>query len=168
MSAQTQSGEVVAQAGGLKRALSALGNGALTFAGVGVFGGLYSLYGFSLNAVGGSEFWGWIVIGVSVCAMVLVFAELASKYPFAGSMYQWPTIISGKRVGWWIGWMYAGAIFPLMTAYYASMPILIWGIFDIPPEQRNFGLYAGIMTICAIVSVGWNLVRIGILGRIAQ
>ena len=168
MSADTDSGEVVAEVGGLKRALSSVGNGALTFAGVGVFGGLYALYGFSLNAVGGSEFWGWIVIGISVCAMVLVFAELASKYPFAGSMYQWPTLVSGKRVGWWIGWMYAGAIFPLMTAYYASMPILIYGIFDIPAEQRDFTLYAGIITVCAIVSVLWNLVRIGILGRIAQ
>jgi hypothetical protein len=47
----------VASAGKLTRALTALTNGALTFAGVGVFAGLFSLYGFSISGVGGSEFW---------------------------------------------------------------------------------------------------------------
>jgi amino acid transporter len=78
---------LVAPAGNLKRALTAVTNGAITFAGVGVFGGLFSLYGFSMSGVGGSEFWGWPLVGISVGSMVLVFAELASKYPFAGSMY---------------------------------------------------------------------------------
>ena len=104
---------IVPAAGKLSRALTALTNGALTFAGVGVFAGLFSLYGFSISGVGGAEFWGWPLVAVSVGAMVLVIAELASKYPFAGSMYQWPTILAGKRVGWWMGWVYAGALFPI-------------------------------------------------------
>ena len=56
----------VATAGKLSRALTALTNGALTFAGVGVFAGLFSLYGFSMAGVGGSEFWGWPLVAVSV------------------------------------------------------------------------------------------------------
>jgi len=101
-----------AAAGKLTRALTALTNGALTFAGVGVFAGLFSLYGFAVSGVGGAEFWGWPLVAISVGAMVLVIAELASKYPFAGSMYKWPTILAGKRVGWWMGWIYMGALFP--------------------------------------------------------
>jgi amino acid transporter len=158
-------GELVAPVGGLKRALSALGNGALTFAGVGVFGGLFSLYGFSMAGVGGSEFWGWPLVGISVGAMVLVFAELASKYPFAGSMYQWPTILAGKRIGWWLGWAYAGALFPLMTAYYASLPTLVDPLFNL---NADFKTSATIITVAAIIAVVWNLVRIGLLGHIAQ
>lgn len=165
MSTLDELGEIVGPEGGLKRALSAVGNGTLTFAGVGVFGGLFALYGFSLGAVGGSEFWGWVVVGVSVGAMVLVFAELASKYPFAGSMYQWPTVIAGKKIGWWLGWIYACALFPLMTAYYVSLPPLIYPLFDIEPE---FATTATIMTIAAVISVIWNLIRIGFLGRVAQ
>ena len=157
--------ELVEPAGNLKRALTGLTNGALTFAGVGVFGGLFSLYGFSMAGVGGSEFWGWIVVGISVGAMVLVLAELASKYPFAGSMYQWPTILAGKRVGWWMGWIYAGALFPLMTAYYASLPTLIHPLFNLAP---SFTTDAVIIVIAAVIAVGWNVVRIGLLGRIAQ
>jgi amino acid transporter len=126
---------------------------------------LFSLYGFSMAGVGGSEFWGWIVVGISVGAMVLVLAELASKYPFAGSMYQWPTILAGKRVGWWMGWIYAGALFPLMTAYYASLPTLIHPLFNLAP---SFTTDAIIIVIAAVIAVGWNVLRIGVLGRIAQ
>src|SRR5258708_20129922 len=49
-------------AGKLTRVLTALTNGALTFAGVGVFAGLFSLYGFAVSSVGGVEFWGWPLV----------------------------------------------------------------------------------------------------------
>src|SRR6266699_3253069 len=112
-------------AGKLTRVLTALTNGALTFAGVGVF------------------------------------AELASKYPFAGSMYQWPTILAGKRVGWWMGWVYAGAMFPLMTAYYASLPVLIHPLFNLAPSLHTDEI---IILIAAVIAVLWNIARIGVLG----
>jgi amino acid transporter len=152
-------------AGSLSRALTTLTNGALTFAGVGVFGGLFSLYGFSVGSVGGSEFWAWPLVAISVGAMVLVIAELASKYPFAGSMYQWPTILAGRRTGWWLGWVYAAAMFPLMTAYYASLPVLIHPLFNLAPSLTTDEI---IIVIAAVIAVGWNVVQIGILGRVAQ
>ena len=151
--------------GKLTRALTALTNGALTFAGVGVFAGLFSLYGFAVSGVGGAEFWGWPLVAISVGAMVLVIAELASKYPFAGSMYQWPTILAGKRVGWWMGWVYAGALFPLMTAYYASLPVLIHPLFNLAPSFRTDAI---IIVIAAVIAVVWNIAQIGLLGRLAQ
>src|SRR5579871_6465737 len=149
-------------AGHLRRALTTLTNGALTFAGVGVFGGLFSLYGFSIAGVGGAEFWGWPLVAISVGAMVLVISELASKYPFAGSMYQWPTILAGKRVGWWMGWIYAGAMFPLMTAYYASLPVLIHPLFNLAPSFTTDEI---IILIAAVIAVLWNIAKIGVLGR---
>jgi amino acid transporter len=151
--------------GKLNRALTALTNGALTFAGVGVFAGLFSLYGFAISGVGGAEFWGWPLVAISVGAMVLVIAELASKYPFAGSMYQWPTILAGKRVGWWMGWVYAGALFPLMTAYYASLPVLIHPLFNLAPSFHTDEI---IILVAAVIAVVWNIARIGLLGRLAK
>jgi len=154
-----------AAAGKLTRVLTAVTNGALTFAGVGVFAGLFSLYGFAMSSVGGVEFWGWPLVAISVGAMVLVIAELASKYPFAGSMYQWPTILAGKRVGWWMGWVYAMALFPLMTAYYASLPTLIHPLFNLTPSLHTDEV---IIMIAAVIAVVWNIARIGILGRITE
>src|SRR5260370_3804043 len=151
--------------GKLSRALTALTNGALAVAGVGVLAGLFSLYGFAVSGVGGAEFWGWPLVAISVGAMVLVIAELASKYPFAGSMYQWPTILAGKRVGWWMGWVYAGALFPLMTGYYASLPVLIHPLFNLAPSFHTDEI---IILIAAVIAVVWNIARIGLLGRPAQ
>jgi amino acid transporter len=160
-----ETSEPFTPAGKLSRALTALTNGALTFAGVGVFAGLFSLYGFSVAGVGGAEFWGWPLVAISVGAMVLVIAELASKYPFAGSMYQWPTILAGKQVGWWMGWVYAGALFPLMTAYYASLPVLIHPLFNLAP---SFHTDETIIVIAAVIAVVWNIARIGFLGTMAK
>jgi amino acid transporter len=160
-----ETSEPVTAAGKLTRALTAVTNGALTFAGVGVFAGLFSLYGFAISGVGGVEFWGWPLVAISVGAMVLVIAELASKYPFAGSMYQWPTLLAGKRAGWWVGWVYAWAMFPLMTAYYASLPVLIHPLFNLAP---SFGTDETIIVIAAVIAVLWNIARIGVLGRIAK
>src|SRR5258705_13356347 len=97
-------------AGKLTRVLTALTNGALTFAGVGVFAGLFSLYGLAVSSGGGVLFWGWPLVAISVGAMVLVIAGLATNYPFAGNIYQWPPILDGNRVGWCLPWGYAGGI----------------------------------------------------------
>jgi amino acid transporter len=80
-------------------------------------------------------------------------------------MYQWPTILAGKRVGWWMGWIYAMAMFPLMTAYYASLPTLIHPLFDLAPSLHTDEV---IIVIAAVIAVVWNIARIGILGRITE
>jgi amino acid transporter len=165
MGAVETSQPLTTAAGKLARVLTALTNGALTFAGVGVFAGLFSLYGFAVSSVGGVEFWGWPLVAISVGSMVLVIAELASKYPFAGSMYQWPTILAGKRVGWWMGWVYAMAMFPLLTAYYASLPVLIHPLFNLTPSLHTDEV---IIVIAAAIAVVWNIARIGTLGRITE
>ena len=38
--------------------------------------------------------------------MALVFAELASHYPVAGSVYQWSKRLSHRTLGWFTGWFY--------------------------------------------------------------
>jgi amino acid transporter len=149
----------------LQRGLSALGNGVITFAGVGVFGGLFSLYAFSLSTAGGAEFFGWPLVGLSVAMIVLVFAELASAYPFAGSMYQWPTILAGRRIGWSVGWLYLGAVIVLMTAYYASLPTIVEPLFN---WSSDFATARDIILFAMVFSVLWNLLSIGLLGRLAR
>lgn len=149
----------------LKRALSALTNGALTFAGVGVFGGLMSLYGFSMSSAGPAMFWGWPLTLISVGALVLMFAQLASHFPFAGSMYQWPSQLAGKRVGWGIGWIYAGAMFPLMTAYYASLPVIVKPLFG---WSDSFATDRNIIIFAMAFALFWNLLNVGFLGKLAE
>src|SRR3954453_4550282 len=90
----------------LKRKLSGFSTGAMTYACVGATAGIFSLFAFSLSSSGPAFFWGWIVVSFSLLMMYLVYAELASHYPYAGSLHQWPMRLAGRRTGWWIGWMY--------------------------------------------------------------
>ena len=149
----------------LKRALTAVTNGTLTFAGVGVFSGLVALYGFSISAAGPAMFWGWPITLISVGALVLVFAQLASHFPFAGSMYQWPSQLAGKRVGWAIGWIYAAAMFPLMTAYCASLPVLVKPLFG---WSDSFATDRNIILFGMGFALFWNLLKVGFLGKLAE
>ena len=38
--------------------------------------------------------------------VALVFAELASHFPVAGSVYQWSKRLSHRTLGWFTGWFY--------------------------------------------------------------
>jgi amino acid transporter len=149
----------------LHRGLTALSNGVITFAGVGVFAGLFSLYGFSWGIAGPAEFWGWPLVAISVTMMVLVFAELASAFPFAGSMYQWPTALAGRRIGWGVGWLYLGAVIVLMTAYYASLPTIVRPLFG---WKDSFATNRDIILFAALFAVMWNLGSVAALGKLAK
>ena len=149
----------------LKRVLTGVTNGVITFAGVGVFGGLMSLYGFSFSSAGPAMFWGWPLTLVAVGALVLVFAQLASHFPFAGSIYQWPMALAGRRVGWAIGWLYACALFPLMTAYYASLPVVLSPIFG---WSSSFTVNRNIIIVAMLFALFWNTLKVGFLARLAR
>ena len=81
-------------------------------------------------------FWGWLLVGLSVGLACLVYAELASHYPFAASFYHWPLQLVGRRVGWWVGWMYLGALLSLVAAYTIVMPGILGPLFDFTPWRR--------------------------------
>ena len=46
----------------------------------------------------------------------LVFAELASHFPVAGSIYQWSKRLSNRTLGWFTGWFYFWAQVVTVTA----------------------------------------------------
>lgn len=149
----------------LRRALGALANGALTFAGVGVFSGLFALYAFSMTSAGPAMIWGWPLTLVTSGALVLVFAQLASHFPFAGSMYQWPMMLAGKRIGWGVGWIYLAALFPLMTAYYATLPVMVRPLFG---WEQSFATDRNIILFAAAFALLWNLFNVRALAKLAE
>ena len=52
--------------GGLRRGITGITNGAITYACAGITAGIFSLFAFSLDASGPSFFWGWLLVGLSV------------------------------------------------------------------------------------------------------
>ncbi len=60
--------------------------------------------------------------------VALVFAELASHFPVAGSIYQWSKRLSNRGLGWFTGWIYFWAQVVTVTAVAVIVAFVIDGI----------------------------------------
>ena len=61
-------------------------------------------------------FWTWPIIIIGQTLVALIFAELASHFPVAGSIYQWSKRLSNRTLGWFTGWFYFWAQVVTVTA----------------------------------------------------
>ncbi|MEO6058856.1 MAG: amino acid permease [Candidatus Limnocylindria bacterium] len=90
----------------LRRTLGFLSNFAIAFSFISVTTGSFGNFGFGLYLGGPMMFWTWIVVILGQTLVALVFAELASHFPVAGSIYQWSKRLSNRTLGWFTGWFY--------------------------------------------------------------
>jgi amino acid transporter len=147
----------------LRRAITGVTNGAMTYACAGIAAGIFSLFAFGLDSSGPAFFWGWLLVGGSVFLACLNWAELASHYPFAASVYQWPRYLAGKVAGWWVGWLYLGALLALLPAYTIVMPAVLGPLFGFTPTRWSIvGIAVGLIAISGLL----NLLGIDVLGRL--
>jgi len=150
---------------GLKRALTAVANGSLVYAAVGASIGTFALFGFALATSGPASFWAWPVVAIPVFLIVLMFAELASHYPFAGSMYEWPRILAGRRVGWWIGWLWLFAGLVVTAGTYFVVALVAVPLFGLADTTTNLLACAAVGLVVAGVL---NATGIAFLGRLSK
>jgi amino acid transporter len=101
---------------GLKREFSLWAIFALAFAFISPIVALYGIFTFSVTAGGPAAWWGFFVVLGGQLLVALVFAELASKWPFEGSLYQWARRLIHETYGWFTGWAYMWTLMITMTA----------------------------------------------------
>ncbi len=147
---------------GLTKHISGAANAAMTYSGVAASVGTFSLFGLSLTTAGPAYFWSWPVVAVPVLFMVLMFAELSSHYPFAGVMYEWPRLLAGRAVGWWIGWIYLFASTALLAATYFIIAIICVPLFGIANTLTN---ELWLAAIALVVATLMNILGLDLLGR---
>jgi urea carboxylase system permease len=90
----------------LKRTLGFLSNFAIAFSFISVSTGSFGNFGVGIGLGGPAFFWTWPFVVIGQLIVALVFAELASHFPVAGSIYQWSKRLSNKTLGWFTGWFY--------------------------------------------------------------
>jgi urea carboxylase system permease len=91
----------------LRRTLGFLSNFAIAFSFISVSTGSFGNFGVGIGLGGpASIFWSWILVVAGQLLVALVFAELASHFPVAGSIYQWSKRLSNRTLGWFTGWFY--------------------------------------------------------------
>ncbi|WP_197373507.1 APC family permease [Mycolicibacterium baixiangningiae] len=99
----------------LRREFSLWSAFAFAFAFISPIVAMYGIYGLSLATAGPGFWWTFIIVGVGQCIVALAFAELVSRWPYEGSIYQWTKRLAGDVAGWLAGWVYMWALVIIMA-----------------------------------------------------
>lgn len=113
----------------LRRSLGFLSNFAVAFSYISVSTGTFTLIALGLGVGGPAFFWSWPIVILGQTFVALNFAELASHFPVAGSIYQWSKRLSNKTLGWFTGWFYFWAGVVTVTAVAGTVPLVMSSIF---------------------------------------
>lgn len=71
---------------------------------------LYGIFALTFAAAGPSSWWAFFLVLLAQLLVAMVFGELASKWPYAGSVYQWSRRLAGETYGWFCGWTYTWTV----------------------------------------------------------
>jgi amino acid transporter len=112
----------------LRRTLGFLSNFAIAFSFISVTTGSFGNFGIGLGLGGPMMFWTWFIIIGGQTLVALVFAELASHFPVAGSIYQWSKRLSNRTLGWFTGWFYFWAQVVTVTAVAVIVAFVVDGL----------------------------------------
>ena len=116
----------------LNRRLGFFANFALAFSFISVSTGSFGNFGYGFGMGGPMMFWTWFVIIIGQTLVALVFAELASHFPVAGSIYQWSKRLSNRTLGWFTGWMYFWAQVFTVSAVAVIVAFAVDGVLGSP------------------------------------
>jgi urea carboxylase system permease len=122
----------------LRRTLGFLSNFAIAFSFISVSTGSYGNFSIGIGQAGPSFFWSWPIVIIGQFIVALVFAELASHFPVAGSIYQWSKRLSNRTLGWFTGWFYFWAQVVTVTAVAVIVGYVIDGIHGGPVGDVAF------------------------------
>jgi amino acid transporter len=100
----------------LKREFTLWSAFALAFAFISPIVALYAIFAFAITAGGPAAWWGFAIVLAGQLLVALVFAELVSKWPYEGSVYQWARRLRGETYGWFTGWAYMWTLAIAMAA----------------------------------------------------
>ncbi|WP_320669366.1 APC family permease [Patulibacter defluvii] len=100
----------------LKREFTLWSAFAMAFAFISPIVALYAIFGFTVQAGGPASWWGFLFVTLGQGLLALVFAQLVSRWPFEGSIYQWSRRLVGERYGWYAGWAYMWTLAIAMAA----------------------------------------------------
>lgn len=147
----------------LQRTLGLFSNFAVAFSYISVSTGTFALFALGIATGGPAFFWSWPIVAAGQFLVALCFAELASHYPVAGSIYQWSKRLATSGVGWMIGWLYLAATLLTITSVAFTLPFTLTVVFGWDLSVRNEVLIA-LATL--IVSTALNIAGVRLLSLI--
>ena len=150
----------------LRRTLGFLANFAVAFSYISVATGTFTNQAVAFGVGGPAVFWAWPLVILGQTFVALNFAELASHFPVAGSIYQWSKRLANRTLGWFTGWIYFWAGVVTVAAVAATVPLVLSTVmgFDLasssPIPALDMWQFVGLValiTTTAINSIGVRL-----------
>lgn len=153
----------------LKRSLGFLSNFAVAFSYISVSTGTFTVFALALGFAGPIFFWAWPLVILGQTFVALNFAELASHFPVAGSIYQWSKRLSNRTLGWFTGWIYFWAGVLTTTAVAVTVPLVVAGINGSPDFLASpdpTGMYAFVAIVTLVTTTAINAFGVRLLSII--
>ncbi|SNT27924.1 amino acid/polyamine/organocation transporter, APC superfamily [Streptosporangium subroseum] len=123
---------------------------ALAFADVSPIVALYAIFTLGLVAAGPAFWWAFPIVLAGQLLVACVFGELASRWPYEGSVYQWARHVSGTGSGWFAAWAYMwGLTIALSTLAYGAAGFLLEALGVSEP-----GKWVTVLTALVILVLG--------------
>jgi urea carboxylase system permease len=72
---------------------------------ISILTGVFQLFYFGFSMAGPAYAWSWPIVFAGQLMVALCFAELAGRYPVAGSVYNWAKQLSSGTFAWLAGWL---------------------------------------------------------------
>lgn len=159
----------------LRRRIGRYGSFAAGFSFVSILTTVFQLFAFGFSFGGPAFFWTWPLVFAGQLMVALTFAELASRYPIAGCIYQWSRRVSaavggpGSLVGWFAGWMMLiGQVVSVAAAAIALQVVLpaLWPGFQLvggsPALTSITGSTNAILLAAVLIAITTLINAIGI------
>jgi amino acid transporter len=156
----------------LNRVLGFFSNFSVAFTYLSPMVGIYSLFILGVGTGGPSYFWLTLIPLIGMLFVALVFGELASHYPVAGSLYQYSKFSVGPSYGWFVGWFYGIALLVTVAAvdtgvvgYFAALTHNWFG-WNLDPTKHGTILWITLMLLG--IQTFLNITGAKVMARVAR
>jgi urea carboxylase system permease len=136
----------------LKRSMGSFSSFAAGFSYISILTGLFQMFHLGYGVAGPGFFWTWPFVLVGQLLVALCFAELASRFPLSGGVYQWAKFTGNPFLGWMTGWIYLACLIVTIGAVAMALQV------SLPQISSSFQV---IGTSTDAKSVAMNAILLG-------
>ena len=107
----------------LKRSMGSFSSFAAGFSYISILTGLFQMFHLGYGVAGPAFFWTWPFVLTGQLLVALCFAELASRFPLSGGVYQWAKFTGNHFFGWMTGWIYLACLIVTLAAVAMALQV---------------------------------------------
>lgn len=127
----------------LKRGFTFRSAFSLAFADVSPIVALYTVFSIIVALAGVGFWWAFPIVLAGQLLVAAVFGDVSSRWPLAGSVYQWSRYLVGPRYGWFTAWAYIwGLTIALAALAYGAAGFLLGASGATAPAHLTQALVA--------------------------